>query len=250
MFLDTQPMDLSGDDELAEFRVPSRAEAQALLRRLIDGNEPVNLNAPDGTSYTTTLWTLDAARGKLTFAADVNEPRLQRLLDANRTTVVAYLESVKLQFDVNHLMLVHAANASALQAELPQQMYRFQRRRSFRVRPLARTSPVARLRHPMLPEMTLELRLLDVSIGGCALFLPQDVPPLEPGVLINQVRVEIDGDTRFDAALRLQHVSVLNADSGGARLGCEFVNLGGSAERALQRFIDNTQKRRRLLSLE
>jgi len=250
MFLDTQPMDLSSEDDLAEFRVPSPSEMQGLLRRLIDGAEPVNLNAPDGSIYTTTLWALDTTRGRLSFAADVAEPRLQQLLNANRCTVVAYLESVKLQFDVSNLMLVHAANASALQAELPQKMYRFQRRRSYRVRPPARTAPVARVRHPMLPEMTLELRVLDLSIGGCALLLPDNVPPLAPGVQINQVRVEIDGDTRFDAALRLQHVSVLHGDNAGARLGCEFVSLSSGAERSLQRFIDNTQKRRRLLSLE
>ena len=171
MFLDTRPMDLSGD-ELAEFRVPNLSEVHGLLRRLIDGAEPVNLNTPEGNAYTTTLWTLDPARGRLSFAADVAEPRLHQLLNANRSTVVAYLESVKLQFDVSNLMLVHASTASALQAELPQKMYRFQRRRSFRVRPLARTSPVARLRHPMLPDMALELRVLDVSIGGCALSLP------------------------------------------------------------------------------
>ena len=76
------------------------------------------------------------------------------------------------------------------------------------------------------------------------------MPPLAPGVQLNQVRVEIDGDTRFDATLKLQHVSVLHGESGGARLGCEFIGLGGGAERALQRFIDNTQKRRKLLSLD
>jgi flagellar brake protein len=252
MFLDTQPMDLPGDGDAAldEFRVRAAAEVNGLLRRLIDGSEPVNLNAPDGSSLTTTMWAVDTARGKLSFAADLGDPRLQGLLDADRATVVAYLENVKLQFDVKSLMLVHGTAASALQAELPTQLYRFQRRRSFRVRPLARTSAVARLRHPMLPEMTLELRVLDVSIGGCALFLANDVPPLQPGVLINQVRIEIDGDTRFDASLRLQHVSMFNADLGGVRLGCEFIALSGSAERALQRFIDNTQKRRRFLSLD
>ena len=96
MFLDTQPMDLSSEDELAEFRVPSPSEMQGLLHRLIDGAEPVNLNAPDGSIYTTTLWALDTTRGRLSFAADVAEPRLQQLLNANRCTVVAYLESVKL----------------------------------------------------------------------------------------------------------------------------------------------------------
>ena len=28
-----------------------------------------------------------------------------------------------------------------------------------------------------MPDMQLELRVLDVSIGGCALWLPHDLPP-------------------------------------------------------------------------
>ena len=39
------------------------------------------------------------------------------------------------------------------------------------------------------------------------------------------------------------------AAASGVRLGCEFVELDGQAQRALQRYIDHTQQRRRLLSL-
>jgi hypothetical protein len=35
----------------------------------------------------------------------------------------------------------------------------------------------------------------------------------------------------------------------GVRLGCEWQRLGGAAERTLQRWIDQAQKRRRMLSL-
>ena len=32
-----------------------------------------------------------------------------------------------------------------------------------------------------MPEMALTLRVLDLSLGGCALWCPADVPPLQPG---------------------------------------------------------------------
>ena len=118
------------------------------------------------------------------------------------------------------------------------------------MRPLLRSSPLARVRHPVIAEMQLALRVLDVSIGGCALFLPDDVPPMAPGMVMNQVQIDLDADTRLHANLRLQHVTVLNPESKGVRLGCEFVNPGADLERTLQRFIDQTQKRRRLMSLE
>jgi c-di-GMP-binding flagellar brake protein YcgR len=63
------------------------------------------------------------------------------------------------------------------------------------------------------------------------------------------VEIELDADTRFHVDLRLQHVTSLNGDGNGVRLGCEFVRVDPAAQRALQRFIDQTQKRGKLLSL-
>jgi c-di-GMP-binding flagellar brake protein YcgR len=50
--------------------------------------------------------------------------------------------------------------------------------------------------------MQLALRVLDVSIGGCALLLPADVPALEPGVTLQGVEIELDADTRFVVTCR------------------------------------------------
>jgi len=157
---------------------------------------------------------------------------------------------VKLQFDVDHLVLVRGSQACSLQSDMPREMYRFQRRRSFRVRTLGRGTPTALLRHPSMPDMQLGLRVLDVSIGGCALMLPADVPPLSAGLEIRGVRIELDPDTRFDTDLLLHHVTVIQTPSRGSRLGCEFMHVQPQAQRALQRYIDQTQKRRRLLSLD
>ena len=108
---------------------------------------------------------------------------------------------------------------------------------------------MASLRHPALPDMRLALRVMDVSIGGCALWLPQDVPPLQAGTLVADVHIELDTDTRFAAALCLQHVSGQGDNEQGVRVGCEWQALGPNAERVLQRWIDRTQRRRQLLTL-
>jgi c-di-GMP-binding flagellar brake protein YcgR len=162
---------------------------------------------------------------------------------------VAYLDAVKLQFDVRDLMLVRSAHSCALQATFPRDLYRFQRREAYRVRTLEAASPVARMRHPSIPDMTLGLRVLDVSIGGCALLLPTNVPPVQPGTHVESVRVELDADTRFESRLVIHHVSAMGPST-HHRLGCEWQRIDGSALRALQRYIDHMQKRRRLLALD
>lgn len=252
MFLDTQPAMLDADggaDPWSEFRVSHPGEVVALMRRLRDGEHAVNLNAPNGRILDTVLWALDESSRRLNFAVSGEPPDLAALIESEEVVAVAYLDSVKLQFDLSGLLVVRSARSSALQAALPDVLYRFQRRQAFRVRPMVSTAPVARLRHPSMPEMALELRVLDVSIGGCALLVPPDVPPLQPGTRLSSVVVSLDPDTSFETGIQMQHVTAIQPDQRGVRMGCAWAGLSPNAERKLQLYIDQTQKRRRLLSL-
>lgn len=250
--METRPAPLDGmsdNDGLDEFRVTSPREIQGLLKQLLDGSVLLNLNASDGGVVTSAIWTLDSSRGTIGFNADPNDPAIPALLECEEAVVVGYLDNVKLQFEVHDLVLVHGHRASVLSCPAPREMYRFQRRNAFRVRPLMRSAPVARLRHPDLPEMELALRVVDISIGGCGLFLPDDLPTMNAGVLVQEVRIELDADTRLEVSMRLQHVTAINAEARGVRLGFEFKRVGGDSLRALQRFIDLTQKRGKLMAL-
>lgn len=235
---------------LDEFRISSPREIASMLRQFQDGNLLLNLNGNNGAMLSTTLWAMDSSRGMLSFSADANAPSTQQLTECEEAVVVGYLDSIKVQFDVTRLVLVRSPGGAAISTSFPREMFRFQRRNAFRVRPLLRHSPAARLRHPAIPEMQLALRVMDVSIGGCALFLPDDVPALQPGVLVNEVQIELDADTRFRVDLQLHHVSSAGPEARGVRLGCEFVRPGPESQRALQRYIDQTQKQRRLMSLD
>jgi flagellar brake protein len=252
--METMPMPLdalgAANGGLDDFRVTAPREIGVMLKQLSDGCVQVSLSSSGGSVLSATVWTLDATRGSLGFSVDANDPALQTLLECQEVVVVGYLESVKLQFDVYNLVLVHGQRGSVLNCSYPRELFRFQRRGAFRVRPLRRDTPMARMRHTQIAEMQLALRVLDVSIGGCALFLPDDVPAMQPGGVINQVQIELDADTRFQVNLRLQHVTSLHLETHGVRLGCEFVQADATALRALQRFIDQTQKRARLVSLD
>jgi c-di-GMP-binding flagellar brake protein YcgR len=254
MSQDTLPMPLeslsAASGGLDEFRITSPREITAMLKQFQDGNVLLNLNGSNGAMLSTTLWSVDPARGQLSFSADAGAPVTQKLVECEEAVAVGYLDSIKVQFDVQGLVLVRGTGGSAIGARLPRELFRFQRRASFRVRIPASTSPTAHLRHPSQPDLQLALRILDVSMGGCSLALPNDVAPLPLGVAIDPVRLELDADTRFAATLQVQHVTAINPNSGGSRLGCQLSRLTGDAQRALQRYIDQTQKRRRLLSLD
>lgn len=261
MFQDTRPAALDGhgqSDAWQDFRVSHPQERLALLRQLRDSSVPVYLSTPKGCNLGISLWSVDGDGGRLHFSADAQLPQLSALVEADEVMAVAYLDSVKLQFDLDGLVLVRGRDSCTLQAAVPREIYRFQRRVAYRVRTVERHAPRAHFAHPALPDMRLALRVLDASIGGCALWQPADVPPLQPGTLVGQAVLELDQDTRFGAGLTLQHVTAQGggeadtAERGGhhgVRVGCEWHGLSSAAERTLQRWIDQAQKRRRMLSL-
>lgn len=234
---------------LDDYRITSQVEIQALLQQLLDTRALVTLSGPHGDSYTTLMWSADPARHTICFSAEDGAPQLGALLESDEIMAVAYLDSIKVQFDLNGVVQVHGGQHHALNAQYPAVVYRFQRRSAFRVQPLVTKSPVARLRHPAMPDMQLALRVLDVSLGGVALFLPDDVPMIAAGVKIGQCHLDLDDDTHLDVALVIHHVTAIHPESHGARLGCELVDLDWS-DRTLQHYINQTQKRRLALASE
>lgn len=234
--------------ELDDYRITSSVEIQALLKQLLDARPMVTLSGPNGDSYTTLMWAAEDGRG-LCFSAEDSDDRLDALLESGEIVAVAYLDSIKLQFDLDGVVHVKGGRHSALNAQYPTVLYRFQRRAAFRVQPLATKSPVAKFRHPAMPDMQLALRVLDVSLSGVALFLPDNVPMIAAGVKIGQCRLDLDDDTSMDVTVVIHHVTAIHPESKGVRLGCEFVGMDWS-DRTLQHYINQTQKRRLALQAD
>ncbi len=248
---DAAPADAGRNDaaeaSLAPYAIEQPAELLGCLRRLLAANAVLSLTAPGGTALSTQLCSVDEVHGRIGFDAAGLGAVLPELAERNEVTVVAYLDEVRLQFELHDLLIVHGARTSALQAGLPQRIYRFQRRNAFRVRAQGRIAPMAEFRHPAMPEMRIALRVLDISIGGCALLLPADVPALAPGVAIAGARLRLDAETRLDVTLQVHHVTSIQPGPPGTRLGCSLVGLAPSASRTLQCHIDQIQRRQRLV---
>ena len=250
--MDTLPMPLESlaatHGGLHEFRKTSSVEIRATLNRFCEGNLALVLNASDGSDWTVKPWIIDATRGALSmmFEGDTADARLQRVLESNQVIAVGLIDNVKIQFDVQGLVLVHSGNSSALRCSMPREILRFQRRDSFRVRPPVRSAPAARITNSALPSL---LRILDVSMGGCALFMPGEASTVTAGTVLRGVQLDLEVNVRVQTDLRIQHVSQLNAGATGVKLGCQFINASSASLRGLQDYIAQTQKRARLLTL-
>jgi len=231
------------EPELGEFRVASAAEIAAILRTLLETRTPLTLTAPGGEAVTSVLCAMDLARGTLAFELPPGSATARELGAAAGVTVETYLDHIRVQFELDA-----PAEANALlRGTLPTLVYRFQRRRAFRVKPHSRT-PLAILT-PVPVAGTVHaprtLRLQDISTGGVALLLPAgEALDWAPGLKL-RVRVELDRQTSFEGQAQLANMRVL--EDGAQLLGLEFTTLAPDAQRALTLYVDQTQKLNRLL---
>jgi c-di-GMP-binding flagellar brake protein YcgR len=238
----------SSTANLDEFRIDAGAEVLALLRQIQQQRSRVSLGTPEGITLHAPLIEVDPGLGGLCFSVRGNEPELEALQHSDEVLGLAYLDSIRLEFELGRLLLVKGAGEATLRAPVPPLLYRFQRRQAFRVQPLGSNYPRVQLRHPHSPELALQLRVLDVSITGLALLLPPGTPEIAAGETLARVQVELERDSHFEATLKLQHLSSGGPGTDGIRLGCAFTAMPDGAERALQSFIDLTQKRQRLMA--
>ena len=232
---------------LDDYRITSAIEIFDLLRQIETARALVTLSSPEGRNYTTLIWHIDPDRDILGFSGESNDPSLRTLLESEEITAVSYLDSIKVQFDLDGVVLVHG-DQHIINASYPRELYRFQRRTSFRVKPSVSALPTAHFVHPHHPDTQLSLRVLDVSLGGVALFLPEDMPAIADGTRIPSCSLRLEDDTWLDVSIVMRHATPIHPETRGARLGCEFVNAG-QAERDLQIYINQTQKRQLALAV-
>jgi hypothetical protein len=253
--------------------VAGEAERERLLRGLAIESAPLVITGPAGAPWRATLAEADATRRRLTLAPAAGpvldpaaEVALAALVEAGEAHAVAWLDRVRLAFDLEGLALVRGVRGAVLQAAWPRAVQRFQRRETFRVAPPEPGhAPFVHLTPPGQPGTRVAMRVVDISAGGCALWRPADGPALPAGTELEGVRVMLDATTMIDTTLRLQHVTgfgVLDdagaapgeaphapagpaGAAGGERLGCAWGRMDAASRRALQRWIDAAQKRPR-----
>ncbi len=228
--------------ELGNFQIQAPSEIMALLRTLQQQQTRISLSAPNGASLSCSLAAIDAERSALSLAVDPADAQLQALLSSDEITAVAYLDQIRLQFELESPLLIQGTagvQTTLLRCPSPGLLYRFQRRQSFRVQSSLRT-PQVQLTHPLRPQLRLSLRILDLSLGGLGLLLPPEVERFPLGCELTSVQVTLARDVRFQTGMRLQNARPL-AGTGNTQLGWVFTQLDAEATLHLQRYIDQAQ---------
>lgn len=251
-FIDTEPAAIDRQkvpEVWYPFRVADPRMRRVMLMALCSGDVPVTIGSSGGPTVTAVLWSVEAGdeAGRLHFSVSTGAADAVAALP--KPWAAAYLDDVKLQFEVPGLVLERSADRQILHARVPAYMVRLPRRHAVRVRRTADASPVVHL--PQLQEdgSYLPMRVLDISLDGCALLKPASAGRLAPGDSLSGVTVELDGATAIRADLRVQHVTPGPAGLHGWRVGCEWQALDAANTAVLTRWISGGRRRRQLVSL-
>jgi c-di-GMP-binding flagellar brake protein YcgR len=229
-----------------ELLVRSAPEVAGHLREMARHRVPVTLYyGGKGAFCVTTLLAADAAQAVLDVPQDSSVRRA--ITDSTSITCVAFVDSVKTQFSIDAApRTVEWEGGPALRIPLPPALLRLQRRNHFRVRAPKSTPPVCEM--PVDGGEPLRFDLSDLSVGGAAFVTTPEGTVLEAGTRVEGCRVSLPGHGEFSVTVELRNLTpLLGDDKPRLRLGCRFVDLPGTVESQIQRYINDLQRARRAL---
>jgi len=237
------------------FQVSGAPARVALLRELSELAAPVSIGRWGGEVVAATLWSVDAEQRCLHFNGGPELAALAALPEG--LFAAAYLGDHKLQFPLLGIRVADAGGGRdgrlRLQAELPPLLLRLARRTGLRLRRLGGEPLLARaaqMAGGFGADHWIEMPVLDIGTGGCALWLPAGAPALLPGMLLRAVEWQQGDELLFCCDLKVCHVgSDPLRPTAGLRLGCRWGLMSAGARALIDGWLERGQRRRKRFTL-
>lgn len=223
-----------------------------VLRSMIKRNCMATVYFDQGRSFFLTK-VLDISTDEKSLILDVaSDAEVNRqALHAQRLTVTANLDSVKIQFQLKGLRTTTHDGQPALAGNVPSELLRLQRREYFRLVP-----PIADPLHCDVPVRndlgssahTLRLTVADISGGGLGLMVPIEAGAhFRPGTIFTDCRLQLPEENAMAVSLSVCSVYPVTTKSGYSflRAGCEFVKLPGARLTIILRYITRIERERK-----
>jgi c-di-GMP-binding flagellar brake protein YcgR len=232
-------------DELEKFTTNNRREILFYLHQLINDGERISVIFHEGSeTVLTVLLDVAEAENMLIFDWGGSEISNRKLMQSDRNFFVCSPHGVKNQFMTGPIYETIYKKRPAFSTRLPDHYTRLQRREFFRmVLPMTRRPPCI-IRREEGP--TMQLSVVDISIGGIAAELPGGKLPFENGQVLPRARIELKGIGTLEVDLEVRNSSeVQRGGKVSGRIGCQFAKLSHTMEHQLQRFITDVQREER-----
>lgn len=238
---------LSSSEE-KEFRIVSAKEIELVLRNVAEKESRVALYYGDTTYFIlTTLLEVDATGLRLEQSPNSRDNK--RIIESDNLVCVSSHLNVKVQFTAHHPSAVEYRGYPAFYLPLPDNIYRVQRRDSFRLTP-----PPSEPLRCVIPtsgsqkEHPMEVTIMDISAGGIKITCVENDIEIEEGKTYENCQIKLTGVGTISVTITVRHLVSLTTKSGRIlkRAGCQFQKLDGATSILLQRYVNNVQQIRKI----
>jgi c-di-GMP-binding flagellar brake protein YcgR len=244
----TLPEPESADNE--EFHVYSRREIVAILKDIADRRAVVTLYFREGESFiVTNLLKVNPEFEEVIFDPPQDQAALRAIGESKRLVFVTFVEQVKTQFAARQAEATRFEDHPAMRIRLPDSVMRLQRRNFFRV-PAPRSVPLI-CEVPLADGSKTRFEVGDLSVGGLAMLAGPASSEFEAGAVFHNCRIDLPDHGVITTSIELRNRSEstrAGRDDSQVRFGCRFLNLGGTVETLIQRYINHLERARRALT--
>lgn len=227
-----------------EHGIASVKEIIAILKHIADNATRVALYYVDG-SYSILTTLLGVSDKGLWLEQAANGHDNQRILESDNLLLVSTHLDVKVQFAANQVRGMEHQGYPAFHLPLPKTLYRLQRRENFRIdvpsaRPLRCVIPAS---DPKFGKPR-EVNLMDISAGGMKLTYAEGDIELVQGQTYENCQIKLPDTGTISVTIIVRSLFSLSTQSRQAikRAGCQFINLNGTSNILLQRYINSMQR--------
>lgn len=237
-------MGLANDN--SPYWVHSAIEIAYALNELRKSRTPMTCEIPRlAETFTTEILAVEVDKPGLILDVPPLRAQLETTLRADEVYLKTATAAIRFEFELKHIVSVQWDGAPALRSELPSRILKIQRRNFFRIGiPRARAVSCV----VSTPDVTpFGYQVLDIGLGGVALASREGEPQLEEGKVYEKCRIALPEVGTIEPNVLVRHVAVTRAANMTPmyRYGCEFVNLPGPQESAIQRFVLHLERDRR-----
>ncbi|WP_202841829.1 flagellar brake protein [Luteimonas saliphila] len=241
----SHPLD---DEALSPFSLREPCEIAQVLRGLLEARSLISASlVPGGHACPTALLAVHDD-GTLVLDGSRDEAMNQRMAAASRIVCSAQLDLVPIRFRLSTPARIVHEDYVAFLTRWPEALLCLQRRETYRLRCSA--SAPATL-HPGDPEHAPDsaapgLRVLDISGGGVAIAIPDDVQArFQPSARMAPCLLRLGDAPPLPVAIEVAYTARHEVRGVACwRAGCRFVDMPAAVEQQVMQYIFQVERQR------
>ncbi len=244
------PLEVTADDA-SKYLIESRKEIAFILKAIMQKGERVTAHFNQGSDLIlTTLLDVDLDSNRVVLDYGASETLNRKVQDARKIIFITAQDKVRIQFTVPHVQKISWEGEPALQISLPDSLVKLQRREYFRL-----STPISKplsCVFPLEDGRKVSLTIVDLSIGGIGVVNPPAGFRFEIGKTYQGCHFVLPDTGTIVTTLQIRNAFEITMKNGThtMRAGCMFVNLPGTMQSMIQRYIIKLERERRALQVD